>query len=60
MLRRLMIFLIAAQLTTVAVLAQAQNLLTNPSLEFDGISGGGDNSFPPGWQINESIPVTNF
>lgn len=60
MFRRQMTLPVAVLLTFVAGIAQAQNLLTNPSLEFDGISGGGDNSFPPGWQIDESIPVTNF
>ena len=60
MLRRQMIFVVAVQLTVFAGIAQAQNLLTNPSLEFPGISGGGDNSFPPGWQIDESLPTTSF
>ena len=57
--RRQMIFLIAVQLTVFAGIAQAQNLLTNPSLEFSGITGGGDDSVPPGWEKDESLPTTN-
>jgi hypothetical protein len=60
MLQRQMIFAIAVLLTFFAGMAQAQNLLTNPSLEFPGITGGGDDSVPPGWEKDESLPTTNF
>lgn len=57
--RRQLILALAVQLAVSAGAAQAQNLLTNPSLEFPGITGGGDDSFPAGWEINESLPTLN-